>query len=949
MPINIFISYGHSDNSLNGERCAKIAYKLKDDLINSKKYDIFFDADALNKGDWEDLITKGIERADFFLFLVSHKSTSLNGYCLNELSRACELKKEIIPILLDDSFVPLSITRLQRIFLNSCLDQNNDFVDSVYIPSFDKLMRVLDGEEELGFFNKDFDVANNIQTFDSYEIMSHIRHFYGRNNFFDDFEKWINDINSSPVYVLTAAPGVGKSAIASMLTVKFPNNVAGIHFCNFNNSEKNNVKNIIKNLSCQLAYRNSDFMSYVVESLRKCKSLDDLDDKRVFEILLLEPASKVSFKDVQVLIIDGLDEAIVGNTNKIAELIISYQNRLPQWLKIFCTSRPRKEVVSFFIGLYTVFFDEFSEDNTEDIKNYYLENINNLDDGKINVLINKTHGSFLYARTIISNIKNNKLNISEIEKFPDGIYSYYTLWFDRIFQKDAEISYEDAKKVLGLLVVSKTAVSYDFLVEATSLSNLNRILEVISSFFPIVDGVIKTRHKSICDWLKSKEYCPSRYLIDNKSAYNLMYNYIKTKLSARGWKRNSYVVKEYSNTLKKLLKYDELCDLLKNKEFQYACARSEWFSVYETLYEYLDDLKFLYEYDEDYAFEVYESECFIEVFSVHRMKLYNAGLFIRLKECGFSDFLREQGEVDYGLEYEFGEMHYYYISLAFQDAANQIKFILKNYKLEEMDVNHRSEIKRLMMLVYRKLVMFDKIEESAESTIQDSREANNQFEESLTYLTLSKVYCRELKKEESYKACEEAIRILSNKVENDTDDNTKLTDVLFLAEDYRVFADSLIWHKDFEKARDALTKANAIYVKYNERDRYYQRFLYTSLFFEIMVYNNEKRIKGLLDSLELILENLKDDYDEAQILFYKALYFYKNSNDDISLVSKAKELLLIAINKNKAMNIELERLEAETLYNLCNKKLDEPNKYNNRYNKYTDVWINYVSHYLEEV
>lgn len=946
--INVFISYGHTDNSEDGNKCMRIAYRLKNDLENCGKYNVFFDEDVLRVGDWEKQITNGIEMADYFLFLVSKKSTSLEGYCLNELSRACELKKVIIPVLLDDSFVPLSITRLQRIFFNSALGPDGAMIEEVYGSSYGRLTRILDGEEELGLYNTDFDIANDIQAYDAYEILSHINSFFGREFFFDEFSKWVSRKDSSSVFVLTATPGAGKSSIASMLTVKFPNNVAAIHFCCFNNSEKNNPKNIIKNLASQLCYRNADFHDVLSKSLKKYGSLEEVDEKRLFEIFLLEPASHTTFKENQVLIIDALDEAIMNNTNRMAELIVSFQTRLPPWMKFFCTSRPRKEVTSFFAGLFTVSLDDyFSKDNTEDIKNYYKSKLNGIDDKKLSLLLEKTEGSFLYAKNLVQNILSKELSISEIDDFPQGISAYYHLWFDRVFRKSAE-AYENAKSVLSLIMVCDFAITPDFLQDATGLDNIGKIIETLSDFFSLNNGFISPYHKSIIDWLGSAE-CPSEYYIDKKFGYLILYDYIIRKRQARGWKKNPYVLTMYCVTLRSLSKYDELCELLKDKGFHLACARSERFAVYETLFEYLNNLKFLYECDEEYAGDVYDSQCFIDVFSKYRMKLYNSGLFIKLKECGFTDYLKNNYHDDKELDYDFGVMHYFYISLSFIETKKQIERIREKYEIEELDPDHRSELKRLMMLVYRKTVEFDKLEEISHSTINDARAANNKFEESLAYLTLSKMYCRELNYEKCREANDTAIRILKERIEEDENEDTKLSDTLFLAEDYRVYADSMIWHKDFETAKEMLIEANKIYARYNTYDRYYQRFLYTTMFFETMRYDEESRVNSLIKKLNAIMKGTKDDYDEAQIAFFESVFYCKcySRKQDVSLLEKAKERLNFAIRKNKKMSVELERLEAEVLYNLCEKKLGNPPAFNGKYNKYTDAWIDYVTEYLE--
>ena len=943
MKTNVFISYGHNNYD-------SLAIKIKNDLLKDDLFDVFFDLDCLDKGDWEKLITSGIEKCNYFLFLVSKKSTSLDGYCLNELSRACELKKEIIPIMLDDSYVPLSITRLQRLFLNEAIDNNGNIIDVVYNPVYDRLVKILKKEEELGFYNKDYDFSNSLQAFDSYEILHHIKNFYGRKYIFDDFEKFICDSESLPIYILEASPGFGKSAIASMISIKYPENVAAIHFCNFNNSQKNNVKNVIKNLACQLSFRNTDYLNEITSILSKAGTLDELDSKRIFELLILEPCNKLEFNKPQVLIIDALDEAIINGKNEIAELIFANMNRLPSWLKILLTTRPRKDVLLYFKSCHILNIDSFNTENNEDLKNYYLKNIPNINNNDMRLLLNKTHSSFLYARTIIKNIKSGDLSIDNMKDFPDGIYSYYALWFDRIFESGI-IKYDDAKKILSLLQVTSSNPSIDFIIEVTDFSEeyLKEMLDSLSSFITVYDSIIKAKHKSILDWLSNSEECPSRYYISKKSSYNLLLEYIKNKRSnGRRWKKDIYVIKDYSAALRYLKKYDDLYELLIDKEYQYACVESSFYTLYEALYEYISNLKILYDEDEDYAYDIYESECFVEVFSKYRMKIYNSGLFIQLKQCGFEDYLNDTSDKDFGLEFELGELHFYYISLSFISAKKQIERIIKNHPLDNMDVNSRSELERMMMLVYRKLVMFKELEEIGSHTIGDAKESNNKFEESLAYLTLAKVYCRELRKEDCYNALNMAIKILKSKVDECDDDSKKISDHLFLAEDYRVAADSAIWQRDYDIAKKYLDEAEAIYAYYNQYDRYYPRYLYTSLFLEIMTNNEKSKVEKLSSLANELIEKSNDEYDKAQLAFLNSYYYLKIANKDVTLINKSKEYIDIAIKYNKKLSVELERLEAIELANLISEINNEEIKYKDRYNEYTDTWTKYVKDFLKE-
>ena len=110
----IFLSYGHDAYSV-------LARKLKTDLEN-QGYEVWYDFERLVEGkDWEQYIEEGLEKArrledqGHLIFLMTHHSVRRpDGFCLNELAKACaEGIRSIIPILVQcGSKPPLSICRL---------------------------------------------------------------------------------------------------------------------------------------------------------------------------------------------------------------------------------------------------------------------------------------------------------------------------------------------------------------------------------------------------------------------------------------------------------------------------------------------------------------------------------------------------------------------------------------------------------------------------------------------------------------------------------------------------------------------------------------------------------------------------------------------------------------------------------------------------------------------
>lgn len=328
--------------------------------------------------------------------------------------------------------------------------------------------------------------------------------------------------------------------------------------------------------------------------------------------------------------------------------------------------------------------------------------------------------------------------------------------------------------------------------------------------------------------------------------------------------------------------------------------------------------------------------------------MYNSGLFNQLDKCGFAQYLKTQDPSD-DVEFDLGIGQFYYISQHYEEAYKSLEDFVSKHKLEDLPVTLRCEIERMAMLIYRKLVLFDRIVKIGPITIKDSKEAKELYEESLANLTLSKVLCRELKKEESYAYADEAVRLLEQRVQEQMEEGTQAEDHLFLAEDYRVYADACIWHLDLEKAKENLNKAGAIYTLYNKGDRYFTRFLYTSLFYEIVSKGEEENIMELMEDAMKSVDENKDNYDRGQTYFLIALYYFINNKKDNSYLDLALENAKKAVEINDKLKIHLEALEAKCLYNLILQEMGQNKLYSDRYNEYTDKWIEYVESFILKI
>ncbi|MBQ3589290.1 MAG: toll/interleukin-1 receptor domain-containing protein [Clostridia bacterium] len=946
MTNNVFISYGHRDYDF-------IAQRLAQDL-RACNFDVFLDTDYLNAGaDWEEKIDEHILASKFFLFLSSSRSTSPSGYCLNELCRAGENNSVIIPIMLDESKIPLSINKLQRLSLVDAITPQGALNEEKYKEVVLQLTGVLSGSTVLGFSDKDQRLKSCLKPISSGDFaFRYYSSFCGRRSAFEAFEKFL----ASPknFFWVKASPGAGKTAFASMLSWKYSNHVSAIHFCRFNNSDRANPKYIITSIAYQLAHAIPEYK----EKLYGLVGLENIFEKnptRIFEYLLVEPTADIRLTQPTVIIIDALDESSFHGDNEICALLQRMRDRIPSWMKFVLTSRDESNIRTYLSTIATTY--ELSDaENKQDLREYYRSEFPEASDEKIEALLAKSEGSFLYATEIVKQIREDNLSLDDISFFPVGIYGFFYDWLSRLFgpNSNSNIPFNSIKPVFEFLCISKEPVNVDFLGEYLEIDEyeLMPMLAIISGLFPIRNHYIEPLHKSLIDWLTISEDIPHMFYISTKSAYLRLLSYIERKY-AQGELSNPYLVKYFGSTLIKLEKYDRLIETLTDYELQASIIKYSDFD--SGLVNYINNLKVLYKVKRDECIKLLGGNAFITIFSTHRRLLYNSGMFLDLKEIGLSVALRTDTS-NWGVEGEIGKAFYYYIVEDFPKAINKCKQLLEGNEDVKNDTTLQSELYNVKGLSERKLVRFDSALESFQNCIDiladsidgDRDNSDAEFELSLAYLIISKINMHMLDFDACNMHSRKSIKILNRKIDEMPDGDKRISNELFLAEEYRVWANAYIWQREFDLAEMNLKNCEDIYRKYNNStDRYFIRFRYTSLLLKIM----DKQFDGVVAQLEALKNGAKSNYDKATINYYIALCVYMSKESDAQMLSLGQQCAQRAVDIFDDIDSYLERAEA----NLINKKLCElvgkrfMNVSDENDNHYVKAWVEYIDKFIEEV
>ena len=930
---NVFISYGHNAYDDIVKRLAN--------SIRELGYNVFFDVDYLHKGDWEDTIDNHIRGSKFFIFMISAKSVSKNGYCLNELCRSLECGNFIIPVNLDDSLAPLSINKYQRILLSNGIKPDGSVDELVYNNAFDKIKGILSGNLEYGYTDGEAMIKSVLKPISSKdELYRHYQVFKGRKKAFLEFEQFMS--TDSNIWWLPSDPGTGKTAFSTMLAWNYPQMVAGIHLCKFNNSDRIDPKRVFATLAFQL----SNFLPEYKEKLLELNELDKLFEKnaeRIFEYLFIEPLHNINPNKNIALIIDALDEASFRGDNEICAILqrAKLKNIIPSWLKFILTSRREPEVVNYLNYISTI-STQFEINTIDDIKEYYLDQFPDLDDKRLEILLNKSEGSFLYATEITKQVKNNTLSLDDINLFPPGIYGFFNDCFNRIFEAGV-ITFEDAKPVLEFLCIFTEVVTEEFLQEVLKADEyeIRKIVSSISGLFKVTNNGIEPIHKSLIDWLSSKENVAQKYYVSRRSGFKRLYDYLKNFYDKKRY-NNIYLIKHFGKSLIELNKTDELEEMLNN--YRFLAVRNKNLHFDTGLKEYLVEIS---KFDDPYS--IFCGDTFIRLFEENRRLLYNSGMFFDLKKLGLTDALDDNAGT-LSLEGEIGIAFYYYIVEEFDKAIKQCKSLINN----NMDIKDKpallAEVYNVKGLSERKLVEFDDAIASFNNAIINANEAINndeydnsdpEFELSMAYLILGKIYTNLLDFDKANESLDKAVEVLKARIDCLDDGDDKTAKLLFLAEEYRVYAYSCIWEEDFSKAESLLNECDIIYRdNKSSTDRYFLRYQYSSCLFHILKDEEE----GIEIKLVSLLKNIKGKYDNGTINMYLGLLkLLSNSSDTIKYINESKKIF-------KQIKAYLELNEAQMVEDIYNKNnnIDSVVDYNFR-NEYARVWIDYATRIINKL
>ena len=517
---NIFISYGH-------DKFAELAVKIKNDL-KKLGHNVWFDVEKLKEGkDWEIYIENGLRGAEIVIAMMTpHSVRRPFGLCLDEISMARTLNKNIVPIMVREVIPPLSIHRLQWLDFREwpCSDEN-------YKEKFKLIQKVIEGRI-LSFEGAHTTLLKELNPIDfKAEIDKHVKFFYGRDWIFEEIKDWLYSDSDSRIFFLTGKPGVGKTAISAILCHTFPE-VKAYHLVKFGDTRKSDavecVLSIVYQLSTQISEYAEKLLKINFEGIREKNPITVFDELIVQPLFDLKPPSKPV-----LIVIDALDEAKKGDDNILVSFLADAFALVPQWLKMFITSRPETDILNSLSSLKPHPLDTEDMRNIADIKGYLQLKLNELFPSKVidnalEVILERSEGIFLYVREVLNELKLGRLDLDHPEEFPKGLVQIYTNYFKRQFPVEKDYS-KHQRPLLELITAAREPLEVKMVYDLLNWDDYSKKLSIdpLGSFLEIIDGTITLFHRSIIEWLTSDQ-TDIKYYISSKKGHE--------NLANQGWK-----------------------------------------------------------------------------------------------------------------------------------------------------------------------------------------------------------------------------------------------------------------------------------------------------------------------------------------------------------------------------------------------------------------------------
>ena len=342
-----------------------------------------------------------------------------------------------------------------------------------------------------------------------------------------------NESDTSNLYWIHGLPGIGKTSLAHSICEKLHNKqrLAGAFFCQRDDANMSDLRNILPTLISKLAEIFPPFRSLVANRLRSDPNLTSksMKDSLFLDFICSLPRRP---KHVLVFVIDALDECGDDQDRPILLKVLTQAAAHAPWLKIIVTSRPEDEIQDFFHRLRRASYSSYDlatdREAGADLKTFCRSQFDLVakkwclptpwpEQRLFDDVITQANGLFIFIKTLVLALKQCKdpeetLKAALQDSAVTGLKPLYNL-YSSILKSRIVPSNGELRQMIGVLL---TAAPYRTLSEE-SIAELagvrpNLVKKWVNDLSSLLyrdeaaNGGIRVRHLSISDFFVS-DHC----------------------------------------------------------------------------------------------------------------------------------------------------------------------------------------------------------------------------------------------------------------------------------------------------------------------------------------------------------------------------------------------------------------------------------------------------------
>ena len=448
---------------------------------------------------------------------------------------------------------PFNLTPYQYLDIQECIPIKEH--ETEYRKKINRLLAALENnsKEDFDYFLDEWINAFYDESIDEL-LFKLLDKFTGRQWLVNILNEWLEKDNMHPVFCLQGNPGYGKSAFVAYIIKNHPD-VLAYYFITFSkksesNDHEKNMEGALHHIIFQLTTKYPAFWKYLkehktVQLQRIAHDLDKTNEQshekpsisKLFQEIIINPIAKISCEENKriVIILDALDELKDEERSNLIDFIAESYKKFPKCFKLLITCRYNEVITRMNHCIKTIDITkdpDCAANNINDNKSYIVREFKllngniDIDPGIIDVIVDKSEGSFLYLNILTKSLSGPdrpaQITKEAAMKFPQGLNGILHDFFEREYQ-DIKYYEDHISKILAVNFAAQNPINIQEIIELFNFTEQDAVgcEEKLGTLFICSDNEIKPFHRAVYEWVTNKDQA-GKYYFDLKTGHRIL-------------------------------------------------------------------------------------------------------------------------------------------------------------------------------------------------------------------------------------------------------------------------------------------------------------------------------------------------------------------------------------------------------------------------------------------